>query len=152
MRAEQAKILNEELDDLRKRIIRNHIAAGQKASGKTIKSIQVEVGENYGQLTGRKFFGTLETGRKHGKVPANFKDIILKWMQAKGINVPKPKSFAYLVARKIRIEGTVLYRSGGRSDIYSEEINKTIPKLLKRLGKDQVQEIKRLFDNVKVTA
>lgn len=152
MRAEQAKILNEELDDLRKRIIRNHIASGQKASGKTIKSIQVEVGENYGQLTGRKFFGTLETGRKPGKVPANFKDIILKWMQAKGINVPKPKSFAYLVARKIRIEGTALYRIGGRSDIYSEEINKTIPKLVKRLGKDQVQEIKRLFDNVKVTA
>lgn len=152
MRAEQAKILNEELDDLRKRIIRNHIAAGQKASGKTIKSIHVEVGENYGQLTGRKFFGTLETGRKPGKVPANFKDIILKWMQAKGINVPQPKTFAYLVARKIRIEGTALYRIGGRSDIYSEEINKTIPKLVKRLGKDQVQEIKRLFDNVKVTA
>lgn len=152
MRAEQAKILNEELDDLRKRIISNHIAAGQKASGKTIKSIQVEVGENYGQLTGRKFFGTLETGRKPGKVPANFKDIILKWMQAKGINVPQPKTFAYLVARKIMIEGTALYRIGGRSDIYSEEINKTIPKLVKRLGKDQAQEIKRLFDNVKVTA
>lgn len=152
MRAEQAKILNEELDDLRKRIIRNHIAAGQKASGKTIKSIHVEVGDNYGQLTGRKFFGTLETGRKPGKVPANFKDIILKWMQEKGINVPQPKTFAYLVARKIRIEGTALYRIGGRSDIYSEEINKTIPKLVKRLGKDQVQEIKRLFDNVKVTA
>ena len=152
MRAEQAKILNEELDDLRKRIIKNHISAGQKASGKTIKSIQVDVGDNYGQLTGRKFFGTLETGRKPGKVPANFKDIILKWMQEKEINVPKPESFAYLVARKIRIEGTVLYRAGGRSDIYSEEINKTIPKLVKRLGKDQVQEIKRLFDNVKVTA
>jgi len=152
MRAEQAKILNEELDDLRKRIIKNHISAGQKASGKTINSMRVELGDNYGQLTGRKYFGTLETGRKPGKVPANFSNIILKWMQSKGINVPKPKSFAYLVARKIRIEGTVLYRSGGRSDIYSEEINKTIPKLLKRLGKNQVQEIKRLFDNVKVTA
>ena len=110
------------------------------------------MGDNYGQLTGRKYFGTLETGRKPGNVPANFSNIILKWMQSKGINVPKPKSFAYLVARKIRIEGTVLYRAGGRSDIYSEEINKTIPKLVKRLGKDQVQEIKRLFDNVKVTA
>lgn len=152
MRAEQAKILNEELDDLRKRIIRNHIAAGQKASGKTIKSIQVEVGENYGQLTGRKFFGTLETGRKPGKVPANFKDIILKWMQDKGINPPDRESFAFFTANKIKIAGTLLYRMGGRSDIYSEEINKTIPKLVKRLGKDQVQEIKRLFDNVKVTA
>ena len=152
MRAEQAKILNEELDDLRKRIIKNHISAGQKASGKTINSMRVELGDNYGQLTGRKYFGTLETGRKPGKVPANFSNIILKWMQSKGINVPKPKSFAYLVARKIRIEGTVLYRAGGRSDIYSEEINKTIPKLVKILGKDQVQEIKRLFDNVKVTA
>ena len=118
MRAEQAKILNEELDDLRKRIIKNHISAGQKASGKTINSMRVELGDNYGQLTGRKYFGTLETGRKPGNVTANFSNIILKWMQSKGINVPKPESFAYLVARKIRIEGTVLYRAGGRRHLF----------------------------------
>jgi hypothetical protein len=150
MRPELKQILNDELKDLQKRIIQNHIKAGQKASGKTIKSITVEIGENYGQLTGRKFFGTLETGRKAGRVPAKFQDVILKWMQDKGINVPKPKSFAYLVARKIRLEGTLLYRTGGRSDIYSKEISITIERLTKRLGQDQVAEISRMFDNLKV--
>jgi hypothetical protein len=150
MRPELKQILNDELKDLQKRIIQNHIKAGQKASGKTIKSITVEIGENYGQLTGRKFFGTLETGRKAGRVPAKFQDVILKWMQDKGINVPKPKSFASLVARKIRLEGTLLYRTGGRSDIYSKEISITIERLTKRLGQDQVAEISRMFDNLKV--
>lgn len=151
MRAVQRQILIQELTDLQKRVIQNHISAGQKASGRTIKSILVEVGEDYGQLTGRKAIGTLETGRKGGKVPAKFQDIILKWMQAKGINVPKPKSFAYLVARKIAREGTLLHRMGGRSDIYSKEINITLPRLIKRLGDDQVTELMRMFDNVKVT-
>jgi len=150
MRPGQKQILNEELKDLQKRIIQNHISAGQKASGRTIKSITVELGENYGQLTGRKFFGTLETGRKPGRVPAKFKDVILKWMQDKGINVPKPESFAYFVARKIRLEGSLLYRMGGRSDIYSKEIPITIERLTKRLGQDQVTEITRMFDNLKV--
>lgn len=146
----QIQILNEELKDLQKRVIQNHVSAGQKASGKTIKSIQVEIGSDYGQLVGRKAIGTLETGRKPGRVPAKFKDIILKWMQDKGINVPKPKSFAFFVARKIRLEGTALYRMGGRDDIYSKEINITIPRLIRRLGEDQVSEITRMFDNLKV--
>ncbi len=150
MRPGQKQILNEELKDLQKRIIQNHISAGQNASGRTIKSITVEIGDNYGQLTGRKFFGTLETGRKPGRVPAKFKDVILKWMQDKGINVPKPESFAYFVARKIRLEGSLLYRMGGRSDIYSKEIQITIERLIRRLGQDQVTEITRMFDNLKV--
>ena len=36
-------ILNEELDKLRQRIIENHIQAGQRASGRTIKSLHVVV-------------------------------------------------------------------------------------------------------------
>ena len=152
MRAGQRQILISELTDLQKRIRQNHVAAGQKASGRTLQSILVEVGDDYGQLTGRKAIGTLETGRKAGKVPAKFKDIILKWMADKGIVKKYPKSFAFLVARKIRLEGSLLHRMGGRSDIYSNEINITIPRLIKRLGDDQLTEIMRIFDNVKVTA
>ena len=153
MRPEQKTILKSELENLRIRIIQNHIAANQKASGKTIKSLLVEVDENAGELTGRGFMGVLETGRKAGKVPKGFRDIILKWVQAKGINVDNPKSFAFLVARKIANEGTLLHRTGGRTDIYSNEIPKTIENVLKRLGEDQVNEIKNIFINAeKVTA
>lgn len=120
------KVVSEELESLRQRIIANHLKAGQKASGRTIASLRVDADEDGGTLYGRKAFGTLETGRRGGKVPKGFYRIIYQWMQDKGIQVERPKSFSYLVARKIAREGTKLYRQGGRDDIYSNEIPKTI--------------------------
>lgn len=70
------KILSEELESLRKRIIANHEAAGQVASGRTRDSLRVEATDNEGILFGRYPFGTLETGRKPGKVPKGFAAII----------------------------------------------------------------------------
>lgn len=127
------KVVSEELESLRQRIIENHLRAGQKASGRTIASLHVETDNDGGILFGRKAFGTLETGRRGGKVPKGFYKIIYQWMQDKGIQVEKPKSFAYLVARKIAREGTKLYRQGGRSDIYSNEIPKTTGSVLSRI-------------------
>lgn len=157
MKPEQKKILSTELESLRERIIQNHFAAGQKASGKTAKSMRVIMEEDSGELIGRKAFGTLETGRKGGKVPAGFATIILRWAQDKGIKVDNPKSFAFLVARKIAREvtaregtargGTLLHRQGGRADIYSTEIPKTIDRLIERLTENQITEIKSIFVN-----
>ncbi len=126
-------ILKYELNDLRLRIIDNHIRARQKASGRTIASLRVEVTENSGILWGRKAFGTLETGRRPGRVPKGFYKIILDWIEAKGIRVEKPKTFAYFIARKIAKEGTQLYRDGGRDDIYSKEIDKTIKTIMEKV-------------------
>ena len=117
-RKEIKGILNEELESLRQRIVENHIQAGQRASGRTIKSLHVVVDDDHGILFGRKAFGVLETGRGPGKVPKGFYKIIRQWMIDKGIQVEKPKSFAYLVARKIAEKGTRLYRTGKHEDIY----------------------------------
>lgn len=54
-------------------------------------------------------------------------------MMDKGIQVEKPKSFAYLVARKIAREGTELYRTGKHGDIYSEDIERTIQNVMNRV-------------------
>lgn len=143
-RAEIKGILNEELESLRQRIIRNHIRAGQKASGRTIASLRVEVNDDNGTLFGRQAFGVLETGRKPGKVPKGFYQIIQQWVQDKRIHVNNPKSFSYFVARKIAQEGTQLYREGGRADIYSPEIEKTIQNIMNRafaIFKDDVTHI-----------
>lgn len=128
------KVISEELNSLRQKIIDNHLKAGQKASGRTIASLRVEVSDDGGTLFGRKAFGTLETGRRGGKVPRGFYQIILQWMKDKGINVEKPKTFAYFVARKIAREGTKLYRQGGRADIYSNEIPKTEESIMERIS------------------
>lgn len=128
------ELVASELEALKQRIIENHLSAGQVASGRTIASLKVEITEDGGVLWGRSPFGTLETGRKPGKVPAGFWKIIRQWMDDKGIQVEKPDSFAYLVARKIAKEGTQLFRNGGRSDIYSPEVKDTVERVSDGIG------------------
>lgn len=128
-------ILREELEALKERIIDNHRQAGQVASGKTIASMQVNIDGDTGELVGRPFFGTLETGAKPWKnaasmkkVPASFNAIIEQWIKDKGLNLN-----SWAVSYKIIHEGTKLYRQGGRADIYSNEIPKTIESVGQRL-------------------
>lgn len=148
------KILGIELEELKNRIIANHVAAGQVASGNTRKSLRVEINNYEGILWGRAPFGTLETGRKAGRTPKGFAGIIRQWMKDKGIHaapIPyvrqpsdrwQPKytpqergdmSLAGAIAHTIRTKGTSLYRSGGRSDIYSNEIPKTENNIVSKL-------------------
>lgn len=138
-----------ELERLKERIIENHKRAGQVASGRTMRSMKVETLPNGGRLIGRFPFATLETGRKGGAVPKGFVGIIRQWMMDKGIKaepIPYKRKItansiwqprytpqergnmrlAYLIAHKIAREGTKLYRQGGRSDIYSNELPRAI--------------------------
>lgn len=166
--SEATNIIREELEALKQRIIENHRRAGQVASGRTIQSMKVTMRENGGMLTGRKAFGTLETGRKAGRTPRNFTDIIKQWIIDKGISVSpiqykrqasenwQPKytpqerglnTMAGAIAHKIRTEGTRLYRNGGRSDIYSNEIPKTIESIQKRLLSYYTTEVETININ-----
>lgn len=128
------ELVSSELEALKQKVIENQKSSGQVASGRTIASMKVEVTEDGGVLWGRSPFGTLETGRKPGKVPAGFWKIIRQWMEDKGIQVQKPDSFAYLVARKIANEGTQLFRNGGRDDIYSPEVKDTVERVSQGIG------------------
>ena len=156
-------ILTEELEALKNKIIAQHFGAGQKASGRTAASLRVEVTEEEGTLYGRSPFGTLETGRKPGKVPQGFQAIIRKWMADKGINAepipyktdrphkytPQERgnlSLSYLIARKIRREGTSLFRKGGRADIYSN----VIPEATERIKGRIVELLKMDVENIKL--
>lgn len=143
-------IILQELDELRARIIQNHKAAGQVASGRTMRSLRIDVTEDSGALYGRSPFGVLETGRKAGKVPRRFYLIIRQWMRDKGIEAaPIPyktdrkhkwtpeergaRSMAAMIAQSIRKRGTRLHRMGGRDDIYSREIVRTEKELMERM-------------------
>lgn len=134
LRDKVMELVSSELEALKQRIIENHRSAGQVASGRTIASLKVEITEDGGVLWGRSAFGTLETGRKGGKVPAGFWKIIRQWMDDKGIQVEKPDSFAYLVARKIANEGTQLFREGGFYKIYSPEVKDTVERVSDGIG------------------
>ena len=148
MRNDVNYILTSELTALKERIIANHIAAGQKASGDTIASMKVEMTDTTGTLYGRKAFGTLETGRVAGKVPFGFYKIILEWAENKGIQVDGSiKTFAYFVAKKIHAEGTLLHLQGGRKDIYSNEIPITIANIKRLLTERFTKEITNIKIN-----
>ena len=136
----QLEIIGDELDSLMQRVTANHIRAGQKASGRTLQSIRKQISDAGGVLLGRAYFGV--------------RFVILKWMKDKGISaspIPyvrepsarwKPKytpqergdlSLAGAIAYRIRKEGTSLYRNGGRDDIYSNEIPRTVENILDRI-------------------
>lgn len=151
-------VLQEELQALAERIAANMRAAGEVASGKTIRSMRVEASEKEGTLYGRAYFSVLETGRKAGRVPRNFSDIIYQWMQDKNVHASPiaykregnhkytpqergDRSMASAIAWTIKTKGTRLFRNGGRSDIYSQEIPKTIANIGDRIGKMAIQEI-----------
>lgn len=156
MRDKTKAVLLEELSALAERIKANHKSAGQVASGKTLRSIHVEATQKNGTLYGRAYFGVLETGRRAGRVPLGFTAIILQWMKDKGVKgkpMPykrkpsalwKPKfnsaqergdyTLASAIAHRIARSGTKLYRNGGRSDIFSNEIPTTVDNIMQRLS------------------
>jgi hypothetical protein len=126
-------ILLEELADLKRRIGENMTRAGQNATGKTREGMTVTVQGNAGVLTGRPYFATLETGsrpwsRKPKRVPKFFADIIGEWIEAKGLDLNK-----WAVAHTIIHQGSKLYRTGGRADIYSPELQKTVDRIGDRI-------------------
>lgn len=128
------QILLEELEDLRRRITENMGKADQIVTGKTRDSMQVSIQGNAGVLTGRQAFATLETGsrpwsKKPKRVPKFFADLIGEWIDAKGLDLNK-----WAVAHTIIHKGSKLYRSGGRADVYSPELQKTVDRLGERIA------------------
>lgn len=164
--AEQKRIISEELNTLRLRIIDNMKRNKQIVTGKTAQSLAVEVDEWGGRLMGNvPVIPTLETGRKAGRVPRGFASIIYQWMQDKGIHGdPIPyvrsgkhkysaqergdRSMAAAIAYTIANKGSRLHRIGGRNDVYSTEIPKTIAALHRRLPILLMSEIKSLHINL----
>lgn len=127
------QILLEELEDLKRRITENMGRADQIVSGKTRDSMQASVQGNAGVLTGRQAFATLETGsrpwsRKPKRTPKWFADLIGEWIDQRGLDLNQ-----WAVAHTIIHKGSKLYRSGGRADIYSPELQKTVDRIGDRI-------------------
>lgn len=149
IRTDAPAILADELERLKERIIANHLAAGQRATGATAESLRVLVEENpdgaSGELDGRAYFAGLETGsrpwsvihtrlRKDGteypSAPKWFIDVVRDWASVKGVALDSP----WGVATKIMTSGSALFRDGGRNDIFSNEIPTAVENISRRLA------------------
>lgn len=126
-------ILLEELEDLKRRITENMGKADQIVTGKTRDSMTVSVQGLAGVLTGRQAFATLETGsrpwsRPPKRVPKWFADLIGEWIRAKGLDLNQ-----WATAHSIIHKGSKLYQTGGRADVYSPELQKTVDRIGERI-------------------
>ncbi|MDR1416269.1 MAG: hypothetical protein LBJ57_02465 [Prevotellaceae bacterium] len=134
-------ILREELDALLRDIISRHEQAGrtgQVASGRTRDSFEVAVEGLHGRIMGNRWPGpVLETGRKPGRVPYDFQSIIREWIVAKGLSFrdnDQLNRWAAAIAWTIKREGTELYRSGAREDIFQTAIADFTDRLANRIA------------------
>ena len=140
------------LERIRATIAANITEKGLKASGRTAASMRIERDAFGMRLVGRPYFQSLELGRPSGRVPRNFAGIIRQWIIDKGLSVRmipykrepserwQPKytveerslrMAAGAIAHKIATSGTLLYRQGGRSDIYTPIIREEVENLQK---------------------
>lgn len=134
------ELTQETLDNVKLRIISNMSAKRRNASMRSVRSLTVKVDGTGGTLYGLSSFLAMETGRKGGKVPRDFRRIIADWVVAKGISIytntgrrPRVSSVAYLIARKIKTQGTALHREGRFEDIYTRASNEETLKLSEKI-------------------
>lgn len=130
------------------------ITQGRYASGKTNQSLEPEADDKGGILYGYTSVNALETGRKGGAVPSGFNKVILEWMDRKNLftfeTENRRKGIAFLIARKIAKEGTLLYRQGGNSGVLSKAIREDRVtafqnEVLRKYGREVQNEIITTF-------
>lgn len=137
-------IINDTMSRCIATIKTNSRAAGQVATGKTLRSLEYtlqRLGKSYvARILGRPYFGTLETGRgpyNGGKGdPQGFNQRLIEWMKARNFQCKDEAEYlrmANYLRWKINKFGTELYRKGGRKDIFTPAVDDMTELLEKEL-------------------
>lgn len=94
-----------------------------ETTGKMAESLAYKIdGSGLTIFSSEKYFTVLETGRKPGKRPPT--DVVETWIKNKNIVTDiSTESLAFLIARKIGEEGSIIYKQGGKSGVISDYIN-----------------------------
>lgn len=149
------------LDDCVNEIKRRSTAAGQVATGKTLRALEVRLRTEgtaiVGEIWGRPYTGALETGsrpaRKRGTDSERAQMIraMKEWCAVRGLTAgmtdKQAENFARWLAWYIKKYGTRLYRHGGRRDIITPALEATRDTLNTRLGEYAEQLFETNTDN-----
>lgn len=148
-------ILSKEGNSIIKEIQSNLSSTGTDASGKTSRSLRLQVvkqDEKYlMKIFGRPYFMTVETGRKPTPEKKPSKTMIANirsWVKERGIS----ESLVWAIAVNINKKGTKLWQQGGRKDIVSNvitdsKIQQIERSILEYYAKAFVVNIKNLFND-----
>ena len=121
--------------DTIQRIAANVWRNKQNATGKAINSLRQDATNNSLAIYAVDYFKNLETGTKPGTY-VSFK-AINTWANAKGY-WDGDNFRANTISRRIFHSGSKLFRDGGRTDVYTNEIPGTLQRIANRLGKEIV--------------
>lgn len=148
-----SEILRAQSLNLAEYIKQKHGQAGQIASGRTRDSITGTSAGDTMQITARKGAATyMERGRKPGRVPHNFVEVIHEWMIAKGLasgDEQQQLTTAWMIAESISENGTELYRKGGTQEVYTKPIERTIPIIKDKIYAAAVRNILEEIEKIK---
>lgn len=136
------ELIHSELKEAQSQIQANMASKGINASGRTSASIRIVRYEGGIKLVGggddAAPLPTVEIGRKAGKVPYNFADILREWADAKGIDINP-----WAVVMTIKKKGTVRHRDQSKQkDVYSTISKETIERLRKGIGQVVMSQIR----------
>ena len=135
-------ILTKELTSIKDDIAENIIDQNRSATGKTIRSLKVEVSQDgnliKGTISGRGSILTLEDGRGKSKSSGSgdWKDDLREWMRARSI----PQEAFYPIWKTLNEKGwntTLPNRTnpnGGTKGILSDPINKGLESIEKKVS------------------
>ena len=110
---------------------------GANASGKTIQSMKVTATETELIITGREGFSMLETGISPQQSTAT-PDKLYQWSKHKQIpfKTDKARFFAAKAwATNQKVKGSLLYRFGGRKDIFTNEVDPLVEAISNQIDK-----------------
>lgn len=92
------------------------------------------------------YITVLEDGRKPGKYAPP--EVIRKWIDDKPLGTDIPRnSLAFLINRKLKEEGSLIYRQGGKSGILSDFLNAEYvhENLTKELMKAVIDDVTKIL-------
>lgn len=142
--ADVLKILNDQNNNFIAKIRQNLASTKTDATMESSKSLRYEITEQGTTLKNtiyaKPYFAVVETGRKPTPDKKPSRDMInniSKWVEVRG----KPENMVWAIAVSIQKKGTNLFRSGGRTDIYSDLIPGYVDTILTEVTKSMADTL-----------
>ena len=139
MRIDISNIIIDELEKTKSDIINSMKSNNQYVTGRTAASLYVKADNDSGAIYGADYIDTLEKGISPERSRQNpFRETysgLLRWYQSKGYSTGFTKDRrVYVAAVNQRVVGSVLFRQGGRFNVYSDKVNPLVNNIKERVA------------------
>lgn len=150
-------ILSKRMESIKDKVAQRMDALHRTTTGQSVNSLAIIFPKSMeAYLEGDAQWQVMQKGRSPGKGPYNFREIIKKWIDDKGITA-QPKgnqteeaaknSLAFLITRSILEKGTSLHRNNSYNDIYDSVVDEEVFKMQREAGACFELAVDKINDN-----